>query len=311
MLKSNDPCWCGSGKKFKRCHKALDERILPGAVGPRRAVPIEIQRPDYAESGEPRRWDEPRVKSPEVLERMHRAGRVAAEILALAGEQVRPGVTTDELDAFVHEAHVDRGVYPSPLNYKGYPKSVCTSVNEVICHGIPDDRTLRDGDIVNIDVTAYVDGVHGDTNATFLVGRVDPESRKLVDVTRECLERGIAAVRPGHPLSEIGRAIEAHANANGYDVVRAFVGHGIGEQFHTDLQIPHYHEPRLATVAEPGMTFTIEPMIAIGSGRHLLWDDGWTAVTADGSRTAQFEHTLVVTETGADVLTTVGDREQV
>jgi methionyl aminopeptidase len=311
MLKSNDPCWCGSGKKFKRCHKALDERVRPGALGPRREVPAEIERPDYAESGVPRRWDEPRVKAPEVIERMRRAGRVAAEILQAAGAEVRPGITTDDLDAFVHQAHIDRGVYPSPLNYKGFPKSVCTSVNEVICHGIPDDRTLRDGDIVNIDVTAYVDGVHGDTNATFLVGQVDPESRKLVEVTRQCLERGIAAVEPGLPLSEIGRAIEAHANANGYDVVRAFVGHGIGEQFHTDLQIPHYHEPRLATIAEPGMVFTIEPMIAIGSGRHLLWDDGWTAVTADGSRTAQFEHTLVVTDTGADVLTTVGDREQV
>jgi methionyl aminopeptidase len=311
MLKSNDPCWCGSGKKFKRCHKALDERVRPGTVSPRREVPAHIERPDYADSGDPRRWDEPRVKSPEVIERMRRAGRIAAEILQLAGEQVRPGITTDELDEFVHRAHIERDVYPSPLNYKGYPKSVCTSVNEVICHGIPDDRVLRDGDIVNIDVTAYVDGVHGDTNATFFVGHVDPESRRLVEVTRECLELGIAAVEPGRPLSEIGRAIETHANAHGYDVVRAFVGHGIGQQFHTDLQIPHYHEPRLATIAEPGMAFTIEPMIAIGSGRHVLWDDGWTAVTADGSRTAQFEHTLVVTDTGADVLTTAADREQV
>jgi methionyl aminopeptidase len=311
MLKSNDPCWCGSGKKFKRCHKTSEERIRPGTLSPRRSVPEHIPRPDYAESGVPRRWDEPRVKSADVIERMRRAGRVAAEILQLAGDQVAPGVTTDALDAVVHDAAVERGAYPSPLNYKGFPKSVCTSINEVICHGIPDDRALRDGEIVNIDVTVFLDGVHGDTNATFLVGQVDSETKRLVDVTKECLDLGIAAVAPDAPISDIGKAIESHANANRFDVVRAFVGHGIGEQFHTDLQIPHYHEPRLTTVIEPGMVFTIEPMIAMGSGRHLLWDDGWTAVTADGSRTAQFEHTLLVTDAGAEVLTTVGDREQV
>jgi len=283
--------------------------VRPGVLSPMRAVPGDIARPDYAETGEPRRWDEPRVKSSDIIERMRRAGRVAAEILQRAGDRVAPGVTTETLDAFVHEAAIERGAYPSPLNYRGFPKSVCTSVNEVICHGIPDDRALRDGDIVNIDVTVFLDGVHGDTNATFAVGQVDPETRHLVDVTRECLELGIGAVRPGAPLSDIGKAIEAHATAHRFDVVRAFVGHGIGEQFHTDLQIPHYHEPRLTTPIEEGMVFTIEPMIAMGSGRHALWDDGWTAVTADGSRTAQFEHTLLVTGAGAEVLTTVGDRE--
>jgi methionyl aminopeptidase len=259
----------------------------------------------------PVRREEPRVKSPEVIERMRRAGRAAAEILQLAGEAVAVGVTTDELDAIVHQACIDRGGYPSPLNYRGFPKSLCTSVNEVICHGIPDDRPLRDGDLVNLDVTIYLDGVHGDTNATFLVGTVDPESQRLVRVTRECLERGIEAVRPGRPLSEIGRAIEEHAHANGFEVVRAFVGHGIGEQFHTDLQIPHYYEPRFTTVAEPGMTFTVEPMISMGTGQHRIWDDGWTAVTADGSRTAQFEHTLLVTDDGAEILTLAPDRERV
>jgi methionyl aminopeptidase len=311
MLKSNDPCWCGSGKKYKRCHGGSEHRLRPGELSPRRAVPNEISRPDYAESGEPTRWDEPRIKSPKIIERMRRAGRVAAEILELAGREVAPGVTTDHIDEIVHQACIERGVYPSPLNYRGFPKSVCTSVNEVICHGIPDDRTLRDGDICNIDVTIYRDGVHGDTNATFLVGDVDPASRRLVRVTRECLELGIAAVKPGAPISDIGRVIEAHAGSNGYEVVRAFVGHGIGEQFHTDLQIPHYHEPRLATVIEPAMTFTIEPMIAMGTGNHHLWDDGWTAVTTDGSRTAQFEHTILVTESGAEVLTTVADRAPV
>ncbi|HMC69688.1 MAG TPA: type I methionyl aminopeptidase, partial [Mycobacteriales bacterium] len=209
----------------------------------------------------------------------------------------------DELDRVAHEAHLARHVYPSPLRYKGFPKSVCTSVNEVICHGIPDDRALIEGDIVNVDVTVYVDGVHGDTNATFGVGEIDHESRRLIDVTHECLERGIAAVAPGRPISVIGKAIEDHAHANKFGVVRDFVGHGIGEQFHTDLQIPHYYEPRLTTPIESGMTFTIEPMITAGDWRARVWDDGWTAVTADGSRTAQFEHTVLVTDDGVDVLT--------
>jgi methionyl aminopeptidase len=303
VLKSNDPCWCGSGKKFKRCHKTSEERVRAGRLSPVRPVPATIARPDYAETGEPHRSAEPRVKSPDVIERMRRAGQAAARVLAAAGTHVAPGVTTDELDALVHQACIDEGGYPSPLNYRGFPKSLCTSVNEVICHGIPDDRALRDGDIVNLDVTILLDGVHGDTNATFLVGEVDPESRRLVDVTRECLDHGIDAVRPGRPLSDIGRAIEAHAEANGFQVIRAFVGHGIGEQFHTDLQIPHYFEPRLTTPIEAGMTFTVEPMIAIGTWQHRIWDDGWTAVTADGSRTAQFEHTLLVVDDGVEVLT--------
>jgi methionyl aminopeptidase len=237
---------------------------------------------------------------------MREACRAAAEVLDIGGAAVAPGVTTDEIDAIVHQAYIDRGGFPSTLNYRGYPKSLCTSVNEVICHGIPDDRALRDGDIVNLDVTIFLEGVHGDTNATFLVGDVDEASRRLVDVTRESLALGIAAVVPGQPFSDIGRAIENHATAHGYEVVRAFVGHGIGEQFHTDLQIPHYYEPRLTTVIEPGMVFTIEPMISIGTGMHRIWDDDWTAVTADGSRTAQFEHTVLVTDDGVEILTLAG-----
>jgi methionyl aminopeptidase len=305
LPKSNDPCWCGSGRKFKRCHKAaaVDGRVRPGRVGPPRPVPDHIPRPPYAETGEAEPWDEPLVKSPDVIERMRRAGRVAAEVLAVVGAEVGPGVTTDELDRLAHEALVERGAYPSPLNYNGFPKSLCTSVNEVICHGIPDDRELRDGDIVNLDVTAYLDGVHGDTNATFPVGTLDAASQQLVQVTRECLERGIDAVRPGRPVSDIGRAIEDHARAHGYGVVRAFVGHGIGEQFHTGLHVLHYYDPAASTVMEPGMTFTIEPMITMGDHRHVLWDDGWTAVTLDGRRTAQFEHTLLVGDDGAEVLT--------
>jgi methionyl aminopeptidase len=302
-IKANDPCWCGSGQKFKRCHKASTERVRPGRVSPGRAVPADIPRPAYAESGEAVRRPEPLVKSPEIIERMRRAGRAAAQVLAETGAAVGPGVTTDELDAICHAAIVERGAYPSPLNYNHFPKSLCTSVNEVICHGIPDDRALIDGDIVNLDVTVFLDGVHGDTNATFLVGTVDEASRRLVDVTRECLERGIDAVRPARPISDIGRAIQAHAESNGLGVVRAFVGHGIGEQFHTDLHIPHYYDPRVATVMEPGMTFTIEPMITMGEWQHRLWDDGWTAVTTDLRRTAQFEHTILVTDDGAEVLT--------
>jgi methionyl aminopeptidase len=304
--KANDPCWCGSGRKFKRCHKASTDHIRPGRQSPTRPVPPEIPRPPYAETGVPVRVPENPVRSPEVIERMRRAGRAAAEILQTVGAAVAPGVTTDELDALCHEECIRRGGYPSPLNYGGFPKSLCTSVNEVICHGIPDDRALVDGDIVNLDVTIYLDGVHGDTNATFPVGTIDEGSDDLIRVTRECLDRGIAAVKPGRPIRDIGRAIQSHAEGHGYGVVRAFVGHGIAEQFHTDLQIPHYDNPRATTIIEPGMTFTIEPMITMGAWQHQLWDDGWTAVTVDRRRTAQFEHTLLVTDEGAEVLTVAG-----
>jgi methionyl aminopeptidase len=303
VLKANDPCWCGSGKKFKRCHKAATDRIRPGRISPMRSVPPEIPRPPYAESGRPVRVQESPVQPPEVIERMRVAGRAAAEVLAETAAAIRPGVTTDELDAICHAACIARGGYPSPLNYSGFPKSICTSVNEVICHGIPDDRALVDGDIVNLDVTIFLDGVHGDTNATFLVGNVDDESRRLVEVTRECLERAIAVVRPGVPFNAIGHAIQEHAEGHGFGVVRSFVGHGISTQFHTDLHVPHYYEPKLTRLIEEGMTFTIEPMITIGAWEHDLWDDGWTAVTVDRRRTAQFEHTLAVGPDGAEVLT--------
>ena len=307
LPQANDPCWCGSGRKYKRCHKPQEGRVVQGVVSPRRTVPEHIVRPPYAESGVPVRWAEPRVKSPEIIERMRHAGAVAAEVLRLAGEMVAPGVTTDEIDVYVHELSIERNAYPSPLNYNHFPKSVCTSVNEVICHGIPDSRELQDGDIVNIDVTTYVGGVHGDTNATFLVGDVDPASRQLVRVTEECMWLGIEAVRPGRPVSDIGRAIEAHARKHRYGVVRAFIGHGIGEQFHTDIQVLHYYDERANTIMRPGMTFTIEPMITMGAWQHkMVFDDDWTAVTADGKRTAQFEHTILVTDDGFDVLTAPG-----
>ena len=314
--KPNDPCWCGSAKKYKKCHSALDAEgmrsqaaalsaklVRPGIISPMRQVPPDISRPDYAQSGRPSSRSEAEGHAPDFIARMRRACALAAEVLEETGKRVRPGITTDALDAFAHELTIARGAYPSPLNYHGFPKSICTSVNEVICHGIPDSRVLEEGDIVNLDITVYVDGVHGDTNATFLVGEVDAESRRLVQVTRECLERGIAAVKPGAQVRDIGRAIQPHAEQAGFSVVRAYCGHGIGERFHTNLQIPHYDDPMAKTVITPGMTFTIEPMISAGDWRHRVWDDGWTAVTSDGRRSAQFEHTVLVTETGVEILT--------
>ena len=303
LPQANDPCWCGSGRKYKRCHKKSEGRVLPGEISPMRAVPEHIERPSYADTGEPERWDEPRIKSPEIIERMRHAGAVAAEILRLTGEYLRPGMTTDEVDAYAHQLYIERNSYPSTLNYHGYQKSLCSSANEVICHGIPDSREMQDGDIMNLDITAFVGGVHGDTNATFFVGDVDPQSRELVRITEECMWKGIEAVKPGHPISDIGRAIEEHAKAHRLGVVKAFVGHGIGEQFHSDIQVLHYYDSRNSMIMRPGMTFTIEPMITLGSWQHKMWDDDWTAVTSDGKRTAQFEHTCLVTDDGVDVLT--------
>lgn len=268
-----------------------------------RSVPDHIVKPAYAATGEVTRWNEPAVKSPEIIERMRHAGQMAADILRLAGEFVKPGMTTDDIDVFVHDLTVERGAYPSPLNYHRYPKSVCTSLNEVICHGIPDSTVIEDGDIINLDVTCFVNGVHGDTNATFMVGDVSAEDRLLVKVTEECMWRGIEAVVPGRPLSDIGKAIEDHAKTHRMGVVRAFIGHGIGEQFHTDVQVLHYYDPRNNTIMKPGMVFTIEPMITLGTWQFHMWDDDWTAVTADGKRTAQFEHMVLVTDTGVEVLT--------
>lgn len=235
---------------------------------------------------------------------MRAAGAAAAEVLRVVGEQVAIGVTTEELDELAYDTYLKLGGYPSTLHYKGYTKSICTSVNEIICHGIPDDRPLTNGDIVNCDVTIYLDGVHGDTSATFLVGEVDPARAKLVEVTRQCMWRGIRAVRAGAPINEIGRAIQQHAESKGFSVVRTFVGHGISDVFHCAPSVPHYYDRDANDIMMPGDTFTIEPMINMGSwevGR--IWRDGWTAPTADGLPSAQFEHTLLVTATGAEVLT--------
>ncbi|KQR99051.1 methionine aminopeptidase [Williamsia sp. Leaf354] len=277
--------------------------LQPGVVSPTLPVPPSIPRPEYAWRSTVNEGHEPWVQTPETIEKMRVAGRIAADALAEAGKAVAPGVTTDALDRIAHEYMIDHGAYPSTLGYRGFPKSCCTSLNEVICHGIPDSTVIADGDIVNIDVTAYIDGVHGDTNATFLAGDVSAEHADLVERTHTATMRAIKAVRPGRELNVIGRVIEAYANRFGYSVVRDFTGHGIGETFHNGLIVLHYDQPNVDTVMEPGMVFTIEPMINLGALAWDMWDDDWTVVTRDKKWTAQFEHTLVVTDDGAEILT--------
>jgi methionyl aminopeptidase len=270
---------------------------------PRREVPASIERPEYVDKPAPRRNTDPDVQPPEVVEAMRTAGKLAAQALAEAGNAVRPGVTTDHIDAVVHEFFVDHGVYPSPLGYRGFPKSCCTSLNEVICHGIPDSTVIEDGDIVNVDVTGFVGGVHGDTNATFFAGEPSEEVRLLVERTREATMRGIRAAKPGRQLNVIGRVIESYAKRFGYGVVRDFTGHGIGTTFHSGLIVPHYDDSHATTIIEPGMTFTIEPMLTLGTIDYEIWPDRWTVVTKDRKRTAQFEHTILVTDSGTEILT--------
>lgn len=277
--------------------------LAPGVVGPRRPVPPHIDAPEYVDKPAPRPYTGPEVKDVDTIEAMRVAGRIAADALATVGAAVQPGITTDELDRIGHDYLCDHGAYPSTLGYRGFPKSLCSSLNEVICHGIPDSTVLQDGDICNIDITAYIGGVHGDTNATFLVGGVDEEARLLVERTKEATRRAIRAVQPGRPISVIGRVIESYARRFGYGVVRDFTGHGIGTAFHTGLVIPHYDDPALTTTIEAGMTFTIEPMITLGTHEWDMWDDNWTVLTRDRRWTAQFEHTIVVTATGSEILT--------
>ena len=278
--------------------------VAPAVLSPRRPVPASIPRPEYVDRPTPAPYDGPEVKDAETIERMRAAGRLAAQALREVGRHVAPGVTTDELDRVGHEYLCDHGAYPSTLGYRGFPKSLCTSVNEVICHGIPDSRVVEDGDIVNVDITAYLDGVHGDTNATYLAGDVDEEVRLLVERTEEALRRAINAVKPGRDVNVIGRVIESYAKRFGYGVVREFTGHGIGTAFHSGLIVPHYDAAPLYDIPiQPGMTFTIEPMLNLGTPEYEMWDDGWTVVTRDLRPSAQFEHTLLVTATGAEILT--------
>ena len=324
---ANDSCWCGSGRKYKRCHRLGDlngttgqapsgppahRRIRAGVQSPKRTVPLGIARPYYADGTQVTGRDKGLPRDAETIAKMRVAGRAAAEVLAEVGLAVVPGMTTDELDRVAHEACIARGGYPSPLGYPGgpraYPKSLCTSLNEVICHGIPDSTEMVAGDIVNCDVTIFLDGVHGDTNATFFVGgreACDAQSIQLVDTTWAALDAAISVVRPGAKLRDIGRAIQEVAEPRGYGVVRDFVGHGIAQTFHADPQVHHYYRAEDVRELLPGMTFTIEPMINLGTWKSQMWNDNWTAVTQDKKRSAQYEHTILVTEEGCDVLTAI------
>lgn len=278
--------------------------LIPGVLAPERAVPSSITRPPYVGRPTPPEHVGGDVYSPEQIAKIREAGRISSQALDLVGQSIRPGMTTDEIDQIGHDFVVAAGAYPSTLGYRGYPKSLCTSLNEVICHGIPDDTVIEEGDIVNVDITAYLDGVHGDTNRTFIVGETRPEVAELVERTEEALRRGIKAVAPGREVNVIGRAIESYAKRFGYGVVRDFTGHGVGTSFHSGLIIPHYDSaPVYNDVMEVGMVFTIEPMLTLGTHEWDMWSDDWTVTTKDKTWTAQFEHTIVVTETGAEILT--------
>ncbi len=320
-----------------RIRSARFQPIVAGNLSPRRTVPSAIERPPYARASANARTSASLSKDVHVadeaaIEAMRRAGRAARRVLARVAAEIAPGVTTDHLDEVCHDACIAEGGYPSPLGYPGppaldpdhdasgnFPKSLCTSVNEIICHGIPDDRPLRDGDIVNCDVTIFLDGVHGDHSETFLVGDVDEDSRRLVEVTREAMYHGIAVIGPGAEVRDIGRAIQARVEdeTQRYGVVREFVGHGVGPVFHCLPNIPHNYVPSARTELRKGMTFTVEPMITIVEPDApsiprvgKIWHDQWTAPTADGSRSAQFEHTVLVTDDGVELLTVGEDERQ-
>ena len=278
--------------------------LTQGKLSPTRLVPPQIIRPEYVGKPAPAKNTKGDVRTPIEVQKIRAAGKIAAQAIELVGSHAKPGVTTDELDRIGHEFIVANGAYPSTLGYRGYPKSLCSSVNEVICHGIPDDTVLQEGDIVNIDITAFKDGFHGDSNQTFMVGEVRQEVKELVERTHEAMMRGINAALPGRQINIIGRAIEAYAKRFNYGVVRDFTGHGIGESFHSGLIIPHYDSaPLYDDEIKVGMVFTIEPMLTLGTYEWDMWTDNWTVLTKDKSITAQFEHTIVITENGPEILT--------
>ncbi|KAL0093023.1 MetAP 1 [Phycomyces blakesleeanus] len=276
---------------------------------PKSVVPESIARPDYADTGIPvseqsvRSSATIKVLNAEEIESMRKVCKIGREVLDIGAAAIRPGVTTEEIDRIVHEATIARGAYPSPLNYYNFPKSLCTSVNEVICHGIPDKRPLKDGDIINLDISCYYGGFHSDLNETYLVGNVDEQGKKLVQTARECLQKAIDIVKPGIKYRDFGKVIEEHAKKNGFSVVRTFCGHGINQLFHCAPNVPHYANNKAIGTIKAGHVFTIEPMICEGTWRDEIWPDNWTAVTKDGKRSAQFEHTLLVTEDGVEILT--------
>ncbi|KAK4423602.1 Methionine aminopeptidase 1B, chloroplastic [Sesamum alatum] len=274
-----------------------------GKVSQRLPVPDHIPKPPYVSSKLlPEISSEHQIHDSEGLARMRAACELAARVVDYAGTLVRPSVTTNEIDKAVHQMIIDAGAYPSPLGYGGFPKSVCTSVNECMCHGIPDSRQLQDGDIINIDVTVYLNGYHGDTSKTFFCGNVNRAMQRLVKVTEECMYKGIAVCKDGALFRKIGKRISEHAEKFGFGVVDRFVGHGIGTIFHSEPLIYHHRNDKAGHMVE-GQTFTIEPILTLGTTDCITWEDNWTTLTADGSPAAQFEHTILITKTGAEILT--------
>ncbi|MCP4129399.1 MAG: methionyl aminopeptidase [bacterium] len=284
-LSRNDPCWCGSGKKYKKCHLASD---LEKGTGPEKdaKAPVGVL-----------------VKTEEQIEGIRASSQLSKEILDILEDRVEEGITTNKINQWVHDYTIEHGAEPAPLNYNGFPKSVCTSINNVICHGIPDYTVLKNGDIINVDVTCLLDGYFGDASRMFLIGDPGEEARNLVKVARECLHIGIEQVKPNNDIGEIGYAIEKHAKSHRYSVVRDYGGHGIGLKFHEQPHIHHYGKKNRGVIMVPDMVFTIEPMINAGKHHTRLLSDNWTAITADGSLSAQWEHTVRVTETGVEILT--------
>jgi methionyl aminopeptidase len=278
----NDPCPCGSGKKFKKCCASKADLLA------------QRHHPDKPKI---------RLKSPVDVEAIRRAGQLVVETLDLVESHLKPGITTDSINTLVHAFTLKNGATPAPLNYRGYPKSVCVSVNEVICHGIPGPRILQEGDIVNVDVTSILNGYYADANKSYFIGMPDPNARKIVEVARRSLQEALSMVKPGNSIGDIGWAIQTYAENQGCSVVREFVGHGVGFDFHEPPQVPHFGRPGEGVRLVPGMVFTIEPMINLGSHELIVLDDQWTAVTRDGSLSAQFEQTILVTEDGYDSLT--------
>ncbi|MCP4750280.1 MAG: methionyl aminopeptidase [Proteobacteria bacterium] len=284
-IQRNDPCWCGSGKKYKKCHLAEDKlkRTSAKASPPPRAQKI--------------------ARSSEYVEGMAATCRLARDILKMVEENIRIGITTNTINDWVEEYTLDHGAVPATLNYKGFPKSTCTSLNEVICHGIPSETELKEGDIINVDITCNLNGYFGDTSQTFLMGECSEDAKKITAVAEECLRRGIAAVQPYGKTGDIGAVIQEYAHSMQCSVVEKFVGHGIGKRFHKDPQVPHFGERGTGATILPGMFFTIEPMINLGKKDVRILEDQWTAVTIDGKLSAQFEHTLYIMETGVRTMT--------
>lgn len=280
----NSPCWCGSGKKYKKCHWLKDKA---------KAVADRWESSDSSLL----------IKTEEQVDGIRKSGQLTKDILDMLEGRIVPGLTPNEINEWCHRMTLEHGAIPAPLNYRGFPKSVCTSVNNVICHGIPNDTPLKDGDTINVDVTCKLNGYFGDASRMYFVGTPSEESKRLVQVTKECLTLGIMQVRPFNTLGDIGYAVQTHAEKHGYSVVRSFAGHGTGLEFHEDPQVLHYGSPKKGLVLKPNMVFTIEPMINIGKADSKVLSDGWTAVTVDGSLSAQWEHTMRVTPEGVEVLT--------